>query len=311
MLSRIPRSAKHSQPASTSAPASARPGKRLPFLSGENLPYTHPALTGSLPASGGAEIRRVIFVFAPPPLSRPPHPPPHAPPCPHLPATTTTRRVLSSPAPPRPPRPTARSPPARHKQHAQTRQNRPRSTTSRAPTLHGFSLVSGAPSSLGPWTVCAPRLPPLCARLLTSDLSSPVPSSRRRLCADATGTIVATLLSPIGSYFNESNRSSYIGTSYLLSVCCFTPLYGARLLIVLLFRDMTTSPHQVVSLTSSAAKARCFSRSPSSVRPLSPRGSHTSLTDATAGSGTLLCGLAPSMDALIAARALAGMGGGG
>ncbi|KAI0692642.1 hypothetical protein BC835DRAFT_1416396 [Cytidiella melzeri] len=40
------------------------------------------------------------------------------------------------------------------------------------------------------------------------------------------GTIVATLLSPIGSYFNESNRSSYIGTSYLLSVCCFTPLYG-------------------------------------------------------------------------------------
>lgn len=43
------------------------------------------------------------------------------------------------------------------------------------------------------------------------------------------GTIVATLLSPIGSYFNESNRSSYIGTSYLLSVCCFTPLYGAYL----------------------------------------------------------------------------------
>lgn len=41
-----------------------------------------------------------------------------------------------------------------------------------------------------------------------------------------TGTIVATLLSPIGSYFNESNRASYIGTSYLLSVCCFTPLYG-------------------------------------------------------------------------------------
>ena len=32
---------------------------------------------------------------------------------------------------------------------------------------------------------------------------------------------------------------------------------------------------------------------------------------ATTGSGTLLCGLAPSMDALIAARALAGMGGGG
>ena len=40
------------------------------------------------------------------------------------------------------------------------------------------------------------------------------------------GTIVATLLTPIGSYFNRLNQSSYIGTSYLLSVCCFTPLYG-------------------------------------------------------------------------------------
>ena len=41
-----------------------------------------------------------------------------------------------------------------------------------------------------------------------------------------TGTIVATLLTPIGSYFERSNQASYIGTSYLLSVCCFTPLYG-------------------------------------------------------------------------------------
>lgn len=40
------------------------------------------------------------------------------------------------------------------------------------------------------------------------------------------GTIVATLMTPIGSYFNRVNQSSYIGTSYLLSVCCFTPLYG-------------------------------------------------------------------------------------
>lgn len=41
-----------------------------------------------------------------------------------------------------------------------------------------------------------------------------------------TGTIVATLLTPIGSYFEKSNQASYIGTAYLLSVCCFTPLYG-------------------------------------------------------------------------------------
>lgn len=40
------------------------------------------------------------------------------------------------------------------------------------------------------------------------------------------GTIVATLMTPIGSYFHKSNQASYIGTSFLLSVCCFTPLYG-------------------------------------------------------------------------------------
>lgn len=44
-----------------------------------------------------------------------------------------------------------------------------------------------------------------------------------------TGTVVATLVSPIGSYFNKSEQSSYLGTSYLLSVCCFTPLYGEHL----------------------------------------------------------------------------------
>lgn len=42
------------------------------------------------------------------------------------------------------------------------------------------------------------------------------------------GTIVATLMMPIGNYFNKSNQASYIGTSYLLSMCCFTPLYGAH-----------------------------------------------------------------------------------
>src|ERR1700761_4828797 len=40
------------------------------------------------------------------------------------------------------------------------------------------------------------------------------------------GTIVATLLTPIGSYFNKSNQASYLGTSYLLSVAACTPLYG-------------------------------------------------------------------------------------
>lgn len=89
-----------------------------------------------------------------------------------------------------------------------------------------------------------------------------------------TGTIVATLLSPIGAHFNRSNQSSYIGTAYLLSVCCFTPLYGRLSDII-------------------------------------GRKGAMLLALSLFGSGTLLCGIAPSMNVLIAARAIAGMGGGG
>lgn len=88
------------------------------------------------------------------------------------------------------------------------------------------------------------------------------------------GTVVATLLTPIGSEFNASNQSSYIGTSYLLSVCCFTPLYG-RLSDIL------------------------------------GRKGAMLLALSLFGTGTVLCGVAPSMNTLIAARAIAGMGGGG
>lgn len=88
------------------------------------------------------------------------------------------------------------------------------------------------------------------------------------------GTIVATLLTPIGSHFNKSNQASYIGTAYLLSVCCFTPLYG-RLSDIL------------------------------------GRKGAMLLALSLFGSGTIFCGMAPSMLTLIAARAVAGMGGGG
>ncbi|KAG1874610.1 vacuolar amino acid permease [Suillus subalutaceus] len=88
------------------------------------------------------------------------------------------------------------------------------------------------------------------------------------------GTIVATLLSPIGSYFSKSEQSSYLGTSYLLSVCCFTPLYG-RLSDILGRKGA-----MLLGLT-------------------------------LFGSGTIACAFAPSMGALIVARAVAGMGGGG
>ncbi|KAF8313424.1 vacuolar amino acid permease [Clavulina sp. PMI_390] len=87
-------------------------------------------------------------------------------------------------------------------------------------------------------------------------------------------TIVATLVSPIGSYFNASHQASYLGTSYLLSVCCFTPLYG-RLADILGRKGA-----MLVGLT-------------------------------FFGVGTLFCGLANSMISLIVARAIAGMGGGG
>ncbi|KAI9466769.1 vacuolar amino acid permease [Lactarius psammicola] len=81
-------------------------------------------------------------------------------------------------------------------------------------------------------------------------------------------------MTPIGNYFNKSNQASYIGTSYLLSVCCFTPLYG-RLSDILGRRGA-----MLLGLT-------------------------------LFGAGTICCGIAPSMEALIAARAVAGMGGGG
>ncbi|KAG8713112.1 hypothetical protein FRC09_019080 [Ceratobasidium sp. 395] len=87
-------------------------------------------------------------------------------------------------------------------------------------------------------------------------------------------TIVATLLSPIGSYFNKSHQVSYLGTSYLLSVCCFTPLYGRLSDILGRKRAMMLGLFLF-------------------------------------GTGTVFCGLAPSMELLILARAIAGMGGGG
>ncbi|KAG8935126.1 hypothetical protein FRC02_008477, partial [Tulasnella sp. 418] len=76
------------------------------------------------------------------------------------------------------------------------------------------------------------------------------------------------------SYFDEAHLASYIGTSYLLSSCCFTPLYGKASDIV------GRKTAFLVALTLFTC-------------------------------GTALCGVASSMKALIAARAIAGMGGGG
>ncbi|KAF9223078.1 MFS general substrate transporter [Gyrodon lividus] len=86
-------------------------------------------------------------------------------------------------------------------------------------------------------------------------------------------TMVATLLPSITSEFKESNQASWIGTSYLLSTCTFTPLYG-RLCTIL------------------GRRASC----------------QTALL--TTALGAFLCGISGSMVGLTVARFLAGMGGG-
>ncbi|KAJ6477117.1 MFS general substrate transporter [Mycena vitilis] len=86
-------------------------------------------------------------------------------------------------------------------------------------------------------------------------------------------TIVATLISTIGSSLESMQLSSWIGTSYLLTFCGFTPLYG-RL-------------------------ANVFGRRPSIL-----------FASAAFGLGTVLCGFATDMFQLILFRAIAGVGGG-
>ncbi|KAH7911105.1 major facilitator superfamily domain-containing protein [Hygrophoropsis aurantiaca] len=87
-------------------------------------------------------------------------------------------------------------------------------------------------------------------------------------------TLVATLLPSISSDFNKSNEASWLGTSYLLAACTFTPLYG-RLCNV-----------------------------------MGRRGANQ-LAVVIAATGTLACGFSTNMKMLIAARFLTGMGGGG
>ncbi|KAH7924071.1 MFS general substrate transporter [Leucogyrophana mollusca] len=87
-------------------------------------------------------------------------------------------------------------------------------------------------------------------------------------------TLVATLLPSISSDFNKSNEASWLGTSYLLAACTFTPLYG-RLCNV-----------------------------------MGRRGANQ-LAVVVAATGTIACGFSKNMEMLIAARFLTGMGGGG
>lgn len=87
-------------------------------------------------------------------------------------------------------------------------------------------------------------------------------------------TIVAMLLGTISSSFLAAERASWIGSTFLLSVCCTAPLYG-RL-------------------------SDIFGRKRSLLLAVS-----------VFLIGTLLCGLARSMNQFLIARTLAGLGGGG
>ncbi|KAK9462052.1 major facilitator superfamily domain-containing protein [Lipomyces oligophaga] len=88
------------------------------------------------------------------------------------------------------------------------------------------------------------------------------------------GTIVATLLSRIASDFNELRSVSWIATGYLISQAAVQPLYGKL--------------------------SDIFGRKPLLL-----------ISNVLFGIGSVLCGIAPNMWFLVAARAIAGTGGGG
>ncbi|KAF5318050.1 hypothetical protein D9619_012125 [Psilocybe cf. subviscida] len=87
-------------------------------------------------------------------------------------------------------------------------------------------------------------------------------------------TLVPTMLPSISSEFKRSNEGSWVGTAYLLATCTFTPLYG-RLSDVLGRRAANQS----------------------------------AVLFATAG--ILACGMSNSIQMLVFARFISGMGGGG
>ncbi|KAF8352168.1 vacuolar amino acid permease [Amanita rubescens] len=86
--------------------------------------------------------------------------------------------------------------------------------------------------------------------------------------------LVPTMLTSISSEFEKSHQASWLGTSYLLATCTFTPLYG-RLCDVMGRKGAN----------------------------------HTALF--FAGSGILLCGFSRNLEMLILSRFLCGIGGGG
>ncbi|KAG9024295.1 hypothetical protein FRB95_011709 [Tulasnella sp. JGI-2019a] len=87
-------------------------------------------------------------------------------------------------------------------------------------------------------------------------------------------TMVATLSSLIASEFQSANQASWLGTSYLLATCTFTPLYGR--------------------LSNAAGRRVAFQ-----------------IALFFCGVGTICCSLSSSLEVLIITRFIAGLGGEG
>ncbi|KAF7307903.1 Vacuolar amino acid permease [Mycena kentingensis (nom. inval.)] len=127
-----------------------------------------------------------------------------------------------------------------------------------------------------------PLLPKLDAKNRLGPLEISAAQRRRVLAGIWIGTflgslnltLVPTMMPSISSDFQKFHQAQWLGTAYLLATCTFTPLYG-RLCNV-----------------------------------MGRRGAY-SIAIFFAGAGTLGCGLSRNMESLIAARFLAGIGGGG
>ncbi|KAL1706287.1 major facilitator superfamily domain-containing protein [Schizophyllum commune] len=137
--------------------------------------------------------------------------------------------------------------------------------TERQPLLEGNGASSAAPRRPGPRDISRSHRYGILAGVWAATLLS---------VGLFLSTLVPTMLPSISSEFKKSNQASWLGTSYLLATCTFTPLYG-RL-----------------------------------CNALGRRGANQTAVLACA-IGTLACGLSTNMETLIVARFLAGIGGGG
>lgn len=131
--------------------------------------------------------------------------------------------------------------------------------TERTPLVRPQASAHGFPTVMPPMRT----LVPVCTALWTTTFS-----------ASLDGTIAAMLLGSISASFRASDQSAWIGSTYLLTVCCISPLYG-RLC------DIIGRKRSFISAVSLFLGGTCW------------------------------CACARSMPEFLAARLVTGLGGGG